>query len=130
MPMINQTIYENALRLLGLSSDAEGNEDYEDRAPYLIASFCSEAEKTDGLLRRSLGLEPTPVFGHVWLALDELFPLSEQLAPIACLYVAAMLVLDEDSELSDTLYDRFCDAMLTLRGSIAASVEAIRDIYS
>jgi len=66
----------------------------------------------------------------VWLALDELFPLSEQLAPIACLYVAAMLVLDEDSELSDTLYDRFCDAMLTLRGSIAASVEAIRDIYS
>ncbi len=128
--MTNQTVYENALRLLGLTGTAEGNEDYEDRAPYLIASFCNEAERLDGALRRSVGDAPTPAFGRVWLSLDKDFPLSEQLSPIASLYVAAMLVLDEDSELSDTLYDRFCDAMLTLRASIRAVCESIPDVYA
>ena len=128
--MTNQTVYENALRLLGLSVSAEGNEDYEDRAPYLIASFCNDAERLDKALRESAGDTSTPTFGRVWLSLESDFPLSEQLASIASLYVAAMLVLDENSDLSDTLYDRFCDAMLTLRASIPARCESIPDRYA
>lgn len=127
--MTNREIYESSLRVLAQSVTTGENEDYEERAPYLIAAFCTEAEEMDGYLRQALGMETSPSFGKVWQDLDEEFPLLERLAPAACLYLAAMLILDEDGELSDKLYDRYCDAMSSLRNGIPATLESIVDRY-
>ena len=127
--MKNREIYENALRILAQSTTAGENEDYEERAPYLIASFCTEAEDTDRYLRLALGEAMAATFEKVWLALEADFPLLDRLAPVACLYVAAMLVLDEDSTLSDKLYERYCDIMSRIRSGIPAALEHILDAY-
>ncbi|MBQ9783399.1 MAG: hypothetical protein IJW44_02655 [Clostridia bacterium] len=127
--MTNREIYENSLRLLAQGVVSGENEDYEERAPYLIASFCTEAEEIDSYLRKALGMAAAQSFGKVWLALEEEFPLLERLAPVACLYLAAMLILDEDSELSDKLYDRYCDAISSIRNGIPAALESIVDRY-
>ena len=127
--MTNRDIYESALRLLAQQVAEGENEDYEERAPYLIAAFCTEAEDTDLYLRQSLGLGACRAFQKVWLDLDETFPLCDRLAPVGCLYLAAMLVLDEDSELSDKLYDRYCDAISLIRSGLPASLESIEEVY-
>ncbi|MBQ8330979.1 MAG: hypothetical protein IJX94_00590 [Clostridia bacterium] len=127
--MKNREIYENALRILAQNTTSGENEDYEERAPYLIASFCTEAEDTDRFLRLALGEAVAATFEKVWLALEADFPLLDRLAPVACLYVAAMLILDEDGDLSDKLYERYCDIMSGIRSDIPATLESISDTY-
>ena len=127
--MKNREIYENALRLLAQPTDGEENEDYEERAPYLIASCCSSIRSMDRLLREATDGSASKEFGSVWLSLTDDFPLLEQFAPAVCLFVAAMLVIDEDGVLSDTLYDRYCDLISTLQTEIPAIVQSIKNKY-
>ena len=122
-------IYDSALKFLAESSAVGDNEDYEERAPYLLASFCNQAKATDAGLRRSLGITNSKSFNTVYIALDAEFPLLEQLATCGALYLAAMLVLDEDKELSDTLYDKYCDAISSICSSICSVSEKIADKY-
>ncbi len=126
--MTNRELYENALRLLAQSAN-EDNEDYEERAPFLIASFCNEAQEVDSFLRMASGLSSAVEFTKIWLDLDESFPLLEQLAPAACLYLAAMLVLDEDMSLSDRLYELYSEALSHIRSGISCTLESIADRY-
>ena len=127
--MINRTIYENALRLLAQSTAEGENPDFEERAPFLLASFCSEAQEVDHYLRMRTGDRPASDFEKVWLPLDEEFPLSERLAPLACLYLASLLILEEDGELSDRLYDRYCDGITAIWNGIPSVVESITQEY-
>ena len=53
--MINRELYENALRLLAQPTDG-ANDDYEERAPFLLASFCNEAQEVDSFLRMASGI--------------------------------------------------------------------------
>ena len=125
----NREIYENALRILAQSTVVGENEDYAERAPYLIASFCTEALEINRHLCEALGKTPIEDFERVWLPLEENFPLLDRLAPIACLYVAAMLILDEDSETSDKLYARCCEKLAALWHEIPAILQKIKDKY-
>ena len=127
--MKNRVIYENALRALSQRASDFGNEDFEERAPYIIASFCNEAGEIDSLLRASLGRPAIELYEGVWLSLDEDFPLLDRFASVAVQYLAAMLVIDEDSELSDRLYELYCDGISRIRASLPASLEAISERY-
>ena len=138
--MLCEQIYESALALLGESLDPNDNTDYEERAPYLIAGFCAEAQERDKDWRSSMNHGTQGTWNSVCISLDEIFPLSERFACAAAFYVAAMLVVDSDEELSDTLYDRFCDAMSTIDSALEASsnheegsstyiLESIKNIY-
>ena len=124
--MSNYEIYENALRILGIPVNSEGSEDYEERAPYLIAAFCTSVLEIDEFLRMAAGLGSTPHFNRVWLSLDEDFPLLDRLAPIASLDLASSLVTDENAELSDRLYERTQDALSDVRCGVISSIE---DVY-
>ena len=126
--MTNRELFENALRLLAQPTDGS-NEDYEERAPFLIASFCNEAQEVDAFLRMASGISSAVEFTRIWLDLDESFPLLEQLAPAACLYLAAMLVLDEDMSLSDRLYELYTEALSNIRSGISCTLETIADRY-
>ena len=127
MPMSNFEIYENALRILGIPVNAEGNEDYEERAPYLLAAFCSSVLEIDGFLRMAAGMAATAPFNRVFVSLDDEFPLLDRLAPIAALALASSLVADENAELSDRLYERAQDALSDVRCGISLSIE---DVYA
>lgn len=117
--MLCEDIYGSALAILGESQDTSDNADYEERAPYLIAAFCSEAQETDKEWRNSLSLDAQSTWDPVCISLDELFPLSDRFASAAAFFVAAMLVVDSNETLYDKLYDRFCESMSAIDSSIA-----------
>lgn len=121
-------IYDSALALIG-ESDAGGSVDYAERAPYLLAAFCGEAGGFDTAYRRSRGLAAQPAYGAVVIDLGEVFPLANRFAGPASLYLGAMLIIDENEELSDKLYGRYCDMMSTICSAIPGVLEKITDIY-
>lgn len=133
MAITNLQIYNNALANIGEKVSSIFTQDYLERAPYLLASFCSLAKKTDKKIRKAEGLEEQPKFSPVLLNINESFPLCEQLCTAASFYVASMLVIDEDPELSDTLYDKYCDCIATVGAmydiSEPACCESISEKY-
>ena len=126
--MKNREIYDSALRFLAESTNSIDNEDYEERAPYLLAAFCNEVRDTDAAIRCAHG-ETQKSFNSVFLSLDSDFPLSEMFCTAASYYLAAMLVFDDDADLSDRLYDKFCDSISRIRCTVPALCENITDRY-
>ena len=116
--MTNREIFNCAVSLLGLCASTEGLADLEERSPYILASFCCSAKEIDASLRKAESAEAQKGFSKVFLALESEFPLSESLAHAASLYLAAMLMIDENSELSDSLYDKYCSAMAELEARL------------
>ena len=121
MSNTNKQIYEGALGLIGELNDPMLCEDYEERAPYILAAFCSLASEIDKRLRIVDSLEEQPRFSHVCLSLDSSFPLCDRLAPAATIYLAAMLLIGENDELSDSLYDKYCDAIASIGSSVGVA---------
>ena len=129
--MLCEDIYYSALALLGESMNKSDNADYVERAPYLIAAFCTEVQERDKSWRASLKLGDQSTWNPVFISLDESFPLSERFASAAAFYVAAMLVVESDEDLSDKLYDRFCDAISTIDSNISIAQDPdVSDDYN
>ena len=131
--MTCQKIYEEAMNILGESVENGDNEDLEERASYLLASFCVEMTELNRALLPASEEEDEgrmmATFDVTYLPLEAEFPLVDRLTAPACLYLASMLMIDEDPTLSDRLYDRYCDSVATICSSIPASVERITDRY-
>lgn len=127
--MKNRELYDAALRILAESTAAQDNEDYEERAPYLLAAFASEAGAIDRKLRIANQDTSAPKYSPVFLDLEHEFPLSDALAAAASLYLAAMLILESDESRSDVLYDRYCDTLLRIEENLPATKEVITDRY-
>lgn len=127
--MTVKDIFVSALCLLAESTSEADTEDYAERAPYLVAAFCTEAQDTDEALRVATGAAEAPQFNAVYISLEDDFPLLKRFTSAAAYYLAAMLVIDEDEQLSDRLYDKYSDAMSTIRQSIPAQCESINDSY-
>lgn len=127
--MILRNVYETALRLIGEveSSAAEG--ELAERAPYIGAALCTEAAALDRAYRQAFGMEEAPDFSGLYLDLDSEFPLADRFAPAAAYYMAAMLILDEDSELYEKLFDRWCDALAAISAEIPFVKGSTADVY-
>jgi len=113
--MTNRNVYDFALHALSLHRIGEDTADLEERAPYLLAACCSEAQELDNALRQSLGQPIASEIMGVYLDLDATFPLSQCFATPAGYYLAAMLIVEEDPELSDKLYAHYCDGMTVIQ---------------
>lgn len=118
--MKNQDIYDGALRIIGESVADEDNEDYRERAPYIIAMFCNEVFELDNAIRRLASSPERAIGTSIWLSLDNAFPATTRLAHAACLYLAAMLILDEDMERSDNIYEKYCDSIASIQTEVEA----------
>ena len=127
--MKNREIYKGALRILAETSVQGSNEDYEERAPYIIAAFYSECADIDKSYRRANDLPDAVPVNEVFVSLDDNFPCAARFASAACVYVAAMLIIDENTELSDKLYDKYSDMMSTICSGIPSYVEKISNRY-
>ncbi len=129
MTVTIKDVYNSALSLLGEDSSVSRNEDYEERAPYLIAAFCTEAAATDAQYRKAHSLPAAEPFCCVCLPFESRLPVSERFATAAATYLAAMLVIDENTELSDKLFDKYCVIMSTIHSEIPMVVERITQKY-
>ena len=128
--MLNVEIYNAALALISQRIGSSDVADYEERAPYLIASFCNTAKSIDVDIRRAKNLTLQSKFSSVCLSLEDEFPLCEYLTSAASLYVAAMLVIDEDEALSDSLYDKYCDSISSMIAlGYGSESKSIIDMY-
>ena len=126
--MQNRDIYISALSHIGELHDEE-NADYMERAPYLLAAFCTECADTDAEYRKLHSLPSRTKTDAVYIPLDTDFPCADRFAIAAAVYIAAMLVIDENMELSDKLFDRYCDIMSTIQSELPSTVEKIVNRY-
>ncbi len=107
-----------------------GNEDYNARAPYLLATFVTQYAKLDGEYREANNLEGKVISTDA-AAIDPNaeFPLCDVFAPAAIYHLASGLVIDENEEMSDKFFDRYISVILDIRKALPASVGAIVDRY-
>lgn len=127
--MKNKEIYKTALNLIGEPMDEERVADYNMRAPYLIGNFLCENARLDAAYRSFMKLEPIEYTHSVCAELEEDFGLSERFAPAAGYYLASMLVMDEDGELADKMFDLYSTAMSKISSEIPGVSEKIIDFY-
>lgn len=127
--MKNKDIYHGALRILSESMVDGANDDYEERAPYIIAAFCNECRDADAAYRRANSLGEAAEVNAVYVDLNDDFPCAPRFSSACCTYLAAMLIIDQDSDLSDRLYDKYSDMMSSICAGIPASVERISERY-
>ena len=127
--MTCKEIYDTAISLIAESRDPADTADYEERAPYLLAAFCAELADTDKRLRAYLGESEREAEETLYLRLDSEFPLLCKLSACAALYLAAMLVIDDQPDLSDRLYDRYCDSVCRISESLTGSCEKTTNKY-
>ena len=104
--MTNKDLYLASLRLIAESTDEGDNEDYADRAYYILAAFCCNVFDINNELRRVAGLEAATAPEKVCLTAEEDFPCQPTLFSAAVHYLGAMLTIDSFPELSDKLYDK------------------------
>ncbi len=121
-------IYTVALGML-CESSGNDNSDYEERAPYLLASFCSACRALDARYRQANGLDTAPDFSDTCIALNEDFPLHRVFSTPAAAYLAAMLVVDENEEMSDRFCALYSDSLSQIQATLPCKVEPIQNRY-
>ena len=127
--MTVQDIYESSLKILAESTEASDTADYAERAPFIIASFCTQNADLDKATRRMLGEGSQHDFNAAYIELDNEFPLLDRFAPAASLYLASMLVMEDFETLSDRLYDRYCDLVSRFCEAVCVENSPITDVY-
>ncbi len=127
--MLLRNIYETALKLLGEVECTASEAELQDRAPYIGAALCTEAAALDRAYRRAFGMTEAVKINDLYIDLDSEFPLADRFAPAAAYYMAAMLILDEDTELYEKLFDRWCDSLATISAEIPFVKGSIADVY-
>ena len=127
--MKNRDIYELALHLLAEPMSNGRLEDYDVRAPYLLGTFFYENCALDDRYREIFGLGARQYTRSVFVDLEAEFPFAERFVSAAGYYLASALVIDDDEELADKMYDKFSIAMSKIISEIPAVSESIIEIY-
>ena len=111
-------VFKSALRLLKAKGIEDKFGDFIERAPYILSAMFSEAARADKNYRTANGLENQPRFSSTHSELSEDFPLCDCFSKAAAFYLAALLIIDEDVDLSDDFYEKYCDSMAAIVSSI------------
>ncbi len=127
--MLFQELYDAAVQLVAEDPSHDTSEDYEERASYILATFCSQCAEADRLYRLANGLGNQSTQAVTYVPLSNTFPLSDRFAPAATYYLSAMLTVDENEELSEKFFALYADALASIRASLPATAEKIGDRY-
>ena len=122
-------IFKKALRLLNEKGGADENDDYAERAPYILSTMFSEAARLDRDYRAANGDKGQPSFSPIYTELESESPLSDRFTGATAFYLASMLIVDENDELSDTFYDKYCDSMASISSELVGKAEKIKNVY-
>lgn len=127
--MTNQEIYDSALRLASEVPNPDANEDYEDRAPYLIAAVCHRYAALDVLYRKAHGMDEQKILDINCFPFPTLFPLSTVFAAAVSSAVAGMLVLQENEQMSERLLKMADEMVDEIQRSLPYKKEKILSHY-
>ena len=127
--MTLQSVYDTAIRLIGEVSGSISESELAERAPYIGAALSTEASSLDRAYRKAFGLKDAEPFPTLFMSRDSDFPLSDRFAPAAAYYMAAMLILDEDTELYEKLFDRWCQDLAVISAEIPFVKGSTVDVY-
>ena len=127
--MKNKDIFASALHLLAENDGESDISDYEERFPYLLATFCNDAEELDAKYRKANGMPESEEHSYIMLPIEEDFPLSDIFASSAVYYIASMLIFDENPEFSDTIFERFSARMADIYAALPWDKGSIKNIY-
>ncbi len=128
--MTYRQIYENALRLICEVADSVDTADYEERASYILATFLGQCAPMDRQYRAAHQMGTHTVAPVACVNPDHTFDLAEVFVTPAEHYLAAMLVLDENEEMSERFFSLYTDEISALLDALPCSCESIRDRYS
>ena len=103
--------------------------DYETRSCYLLALFTNQQLPLDAAYRAANNLEAITQRSYSMVELDRFFPLVLNFAPAAVYYLAAMLVIDENAELSNRFFAQYLSEIELIRRSFPSRIEITKDQY-
>jgi hypothetical protein len=126
--MLTREVLNAALALIGEPALTAGDE-YEERAPYILAAFCTEVAIPDRMYRRANGLEEREPYAGIYLGLEEEFPASAPFVSAAATYLAALLLLEDDPDASEVQFARYCDRMATIVTEMPGRIEPVKEVY-
>lgn len=127
--MTLQEIFENSLRLICAQPNEADTSDYEERAGYILANFCNDCAESDRKYRLAMGKAEILYTPVTYLELSEAFSLSEVFAGAASYYLAAMLILDENEDMSDKFFALYTDSIESIVQSLPAYLGEMTDRY-
>lgn len=128
--MTYQDIFDAAVKLVcEETADSSTNADYLERAPYLLAAFLNECDETDARYRKANGLEARLPFDKAQVTMSDAFLLCGCFTAPAVYYVSAMLVIDENEEMSDRFFARYSDLLSSILQTLPTTVETMKDRY-
>lgn len=127
--MTCRELFQSALRMICEREETADVSDYEERSEYLIASFCNQFVTMDALISSLLGENAGSYKTTVRLDPDQKFPLADRFANAAIYYLSAMLVIDENEELSEQFFALYSDAVSMLKSTVIGKQESISDRY-
>ena len=122
-------IFKSALRLLNEKGAEDELGDFVERAPYILSAMFSASARLDKAYRAAFGLGEQEAFSPTYAELDSTFPLCDRFASAAAFYLASLLIVDENDDLSDNFFDKYCDSMASISSEIPAEAEKIRNVY-
>ena len=125
--MTLREICEAAIRLVCETPD--GSEDYEERACYLLPTFCAQCHESDSKYRKAHGTSAANLPSSLYWELEGSFPLSDIFIAPATYYLAAMLTLDENDALSEKLFELYTDALVSVEAALPMQSAPITDRY-
>ncbi len=127
--MTYRDILKTAVGMVGEEISSPDNTDYEETAPYLLATLCRECASVDRRYRMATGGGAPNIPTEASVNLNDPFPLSDALAPAAAYYLSAMLVSDENESMSDRFFSLYTDAITDLLSALPAANGKTIDKY-
>ena len=127
--MTFRDLFENALRAIAENPTDGDTSDYEERASYVLATFCTEIAGLDRLYRTAHGMTDAAAVSPTYVELSENVPFCAVFAAASVYYLCAMLTMDENESMSDTFFERYTDAIASIQASIPSICEPIADCY-
>ena len=127
--MTYRNLFDSAVAQIAEQVGDYGVSDYEERAGYILASFCTRTADADKRYRAANG---HPAVTHPELAyveLEDIFPLHAVFAPVAAYYLAANLTADENESMSDRFFALYSDAISSILTGLPCSISPITDRY-
>lgn len=130
--MTNEQVFQAALHLAGelSSSDSTVNADYREHSGYLLAMVCRQCEAVENAYRKANQKGAVALPDQLSYQLSATFPLSAPLSTAAAFGLAALLVADENPDLSASLHARFQSSLQELLASLPMQTESIVDRYA
>jgi hypothetical protein len=103
--------------------------DYTERAPYIVAALVSEAAQLDKCYRETFGLPEQPSYDSLEISLQSEFPLCDRFVSPAVNYIAALLILDDNTDLYERLFEKWSNALYAISAEIPAKLHTIVNRY-